>query len=333
MQLPIMARTATIHARIIANPVAASGRDRDRPLQQAAGVFASNGWTVSWRWTEWAGHAETLARAAAAEGATVVVVAGGDGTVNEVTNGLVGSDTALAILPAGTGNVLAAQLGLVGVPTPLHRPDPPTAAAQLCRGRYHRVDVGFARPRGKAGRHFLLWAGIGLDAAVAHELEGDGRDLKRIFGPVAFGAIGLKTVLDSVGSPAVIRTDGQRVRDRLLMGVIANIPLYAGAIDLIPDARMDDGLLDVALFHGSSVWATVSHISSVLAGRREAGGPRSDRRASRARVVSARPLPVHLDAEPYGSTPVSFDVRHRSLCLLVPPTAPASLFVGSGEPL
>ncbi len=326
-------RSQTIQAHIIANPAAAGGRGREEPLQNAVGYLAAQGWTVSWRWTEHAGHAEALARQAAAAGISVVVVAGGDGTVNEVVNGLVGTETALAVLPAGTGNVLAAQLGLVGIPTPLHRPDPPTAARLLCRGSLHRVDTGFATPRGGSGRHFLLWAGIGLDAAIAHELEGEARDLKRTLGPVAYGALGIKTALEAVGTPAIIRADGQRLRDRLLMGVVANIPLYGGAFELTPEARLDDGLLDLELFAGGGWWSAVGHLGAILTRQRDTAHARPCRQFRHVRIVTERPVPVHLDAEPYGTTPVTMEVCRHSLRLLVPPSAPESLFIGRGEPL
>ena len=316
---------APTQARIIYNPAAAGGRERNAPLRSAAGILAQHGWTVSWRETEAAGHAEALAAEAAAEGVKVVVVAGGDGTINEAVNGLVGTDTALGVLPAGTGNVMAAELGLVGVPTPLHRPDLPAAAAAMCRGEVRRVDTGFAQPRAGPGRHFLLWAGIGIDAAVAHAMEGEARDLKRLFGPAAFGAVGLKTVLEAVGTSAIIRTDGEKSRGRLLLGVIANISLYGGTVQLTPDARVDDGLLDVELFMGNDVLATIGHLGAVLTGQRDAG-ERVSRRARRVRIVSSEPLRVHLDAEPFGQTPMSFVVRPGSLWVVVPPGANERLF-------
>jgi len=318
-----------LRARIIANPSAAGGRDWGDALRAAAGRLAEHGWTVSWRYTEQTDHARALAATAAGEGVDVVVVAGGDGTVNEAVNGLVDTATALAVLPAGTGNVLAAQLGLIGIPTSLHRADLVAAAEALCAARVHAVDTGFAEVAGGRGRHFCLWAGIGLDAAVAQVLEGEGRELKRRLGPAAWGAVGLREALVARGSPATVDCDGRRITGRLLLGVVANVRLYGGAIDLNPDAVLDDGRLDVALFMGRSVWSKVRHLESVMRGRRGPSREWCGLTGARIAVDAEVPLPVHLDAEPFGTTPVAISVRPRSLRLMIPPTAPAGLLAAS----
>jgi YegS/Rv2252/BmrU family lipid kinase len=315
-----------VKARVVVNPAAAGGRDQARSLREAIGVLAERGWNVEWTTTTHVGHAEQIARSASEEGATVVVVAGGDGTVNEAVNGLAGSATALAVLPAGTGNVLAAQLGMVGTPTPLHRPNPPEAAMALSQARVATVDTAIAHCPELERKRFLMWAGIGLDAAVAHEVEGPARNLKRALGPMAFGVVGLKTVLRAGGVESSIQMDDSRLRDRLLLGVVANIPLYAGTVELTPGARIDDGLLDLALFTGDGLRSGVGHIGAVLSGLAQSDEERSPKRARSVRVVSDKPLPVHLDAEPYGSTPISIEVDPASLRLLVPPTAPERLF-------
>lgn len=313
-------------ARIIANPNAGSGRDSGQGLRAAAGRLLEHGWTVSWRATERPGHARELAAEAAAAGLDIVIAAGGDGTVNEVVNGLVDSPTALALLPAGTGNVLAAELGLVGVPTPLHRPDLEAAAEALCAGRIRPIDTGRAEQADGTARHYVLWAGVGLDAEVARVLEGEGRGLKRHLGPAAYGALGIKAVLSARGTSVVVESDGERIGGRLLLGVVANVRLYGGTVALSPDALLDDGRLDVSLFMGGSILSSLRHLGAVLARRR---APRPEWRSLRAArvVISADPpLPVHVDAEPFGTTPVSLTVRPRSLLLVVPATAPADLF-------
>jgi YegS/Rv2252/BmrU family lipid kinase len=327
------AAAGAVHARIIANPSAGGGRGTDA-LHSAAGVLAGSGWTVSVHWTSQPGEAEHVARDAAAAGHDVVVAAGGDGTVNEVANGLVHSRTALAVLPLGTGNVLAAQLGLVGIPTPLYRPDVLAAAHALAHGRIATIDTGLARPLRGPARHFVLWAGIGFDAQVAQELEGSGRALKRRFGGFAYGALGLRAALGLRGTPARLRVDQQRVEGRLLMGVVANVSLYAGAVDLLPEAVLDDGQLDVAIFMGERLREAIGHVSAVLRRRAFATPDRVLVSARQVRVVARRNLAVHLDAEPFGSTPIRFSVVPASLRLVVPPSAPARLFSQpAGEPL
>ena len=130
-------------------------------------------------------------------------------------------------------------------------------------------DAGLARAQGKAGRHFLLAAGVGLDAAVATEIEGPARDLKRAIGPAAFGALGLKTILAASGTDAVVRCNGTRWRGCLLLAVVSNIRLYGGAVELTPDAMIADGRLDAEIFFGDGPRSAVAHVGAVLAGRRE----------------------------------------------------------------
>ena len=327
-----------LRARIIANPASGGARDQRVARRTAAGLLAELGWTIDWRETEGRGDATRLATEAADRGYDVVIAVGGDGTVHEVVHGLVGSRTALAVLPAGTANVLAAQLGLMGVPSTLHRANLPAVAEALARGAPRAVDLGWARPRGGRRRHFLLWAGVGLDAAVAREIETEARDLKRLLGPAAFGAVGLRrTALGGAGAEAVVRLDAQRVRDELLLAVVSNISLYAGAIQLAPEARLDDGLLNVALFRGQNILralrsyfggdvrTVVQHLSALLTGRVDDSRPITAP-ARRVRVVAREALPVHLDGEPFCETPVTIGVAPLALRLWVPPTAPDRLF-------
>jgi diacylglycerol kinase family enzyme len=297
-------------------------------MEEASEVLRAAGWRVDARFTESPGHARTLARDAAAAGVDIVIAAGGDGTVNEVVNGVAGTDAALAVLPAGTGNVLAAQLGLIGVPTPLHRGDLPAAAAELTRGAVRRVDVGLARS-GATSRAFLLWAGVGFDAEVVYELEHEGRPLKDKLGVGAVGALGLRAASSSGAVASVVAGDGWRHRGPLFMAVAANIPLYAGLLEIAHGVRIDDGLLDVVLFLGGGAVDKLRHARAVvtsLTGSRRASVP-----SSTLRIVSSSPMRVHLDAEPFGHTPVCISTWSKALRLLVPPTAPEELFAAGAS--
>lgn len=334
---------APIRARIISNPGAgaARGGDVDASLKAAVGLLAAGGWTVDWRRSARGPgvDARALAAEAADAGYDVVLAAGGDGTVNELANALAGRRTALGVLPCGTANVLAAQLGLVPMPSAFRRPDPAAAAAALLQARVQRVDLGWARPWGAARRHFLLWAGIGLDAAITDELEGASRQAKRRYGALAFGTVGLRLARSTGPAEAIVRRDGVRSREPLVMALAANIALYAGTLRMAPGARMDDGRLDLAILAGEGVLS--ASLSWLLGG--VAGGERVRRLGAllgrggeeprelnetvrRLRIVSRPRLPVHVDAEPCGRTPVDIGVRPGALRLLVPDAAPPALF-------
>jgi diacylglycerol kinase family enzyme len=111
----------------------------------------------------------------------------------------------------------------------------------------------------------------------------------------------------------------------VLLGLVSNIRLYGGTVILSQDARLDDGLLDVELFCGDGPLDSVAHLGAVLAGRHDAPARRSGQ-AARARFVTSPPLPVHLDGEPFATTPIRFHVCPGALRLLVPPGAPTEIF-------
>ena len=312
-------------AMLVVNPKAGGGR-RGAALHQAIGILVEAGWRIDWRSTEGPGHAERLAREAASAGHDLVVAAGGDGTVHEVAQGLAGSNTALALLPAGTGNVLAGQLGLVRLPTPLNRVDLPAAARALTTGHVRPIDLGFARSCRGPGRFFVLWAGIGLDAEVIQAIETSGRKLKQMLGPAAFGLVGAQTLLTATSAHSLVRAGDLRVKGDLLMALISNVPLYGGSFEIAHAACLDDGRLDTTAFLSSTPLATLGHLSAVLTGVGDSSALRFDRQSERVRIVSSRPLAVHLDAEPFGTTPLAVEVRPAAMQLLVPATAPRGLF-------
>jgi diacylglycerol kinase (ATP) len=312
-------------ALVISNPAARGGGRLDE-IGSAVGVLAEAGWTVSWRQASGPAVAE-LARRAALEGCDVVAAAGGDGTVSSVAGALVDTGAALAILPAGTGNVMAAQLGLVGVPTPLHRPDPVQAAGKLARGSLRLIDTGFVRPCGGPARHFVMGAGVGFEAAVTEAIEGRAKDLKKVLGPAAFGAVGVRALLTTAGPRSLVRSDRRLRKGPLLMAVISNIRLYGGTIELSPEAKLNDGLLDVGLFFGEGAREAMAHLGAVLAGGR--GKPLLREQARRIRIVTSAPLAVQADGDPCGTTPATFEVRPLSLWLVMPEGARASLMEAS----
>jgi YegS/Rv2252/BmrU family lipid kinase len=250
-----------------------------------------------------------------------VLVVGGDGTINEAANGLAGTEVALGVLPMGTGNVWAAQIGLVPVPTPLHRPRLLSAARALAEGEMRRVDLG------RAGtRYFLLWAGVGLDALVTRAVETEAAPIKRRLGPFAYGVAGLRVVWSYAGTRAVVSLDGRELKARVLLVLISNVQLYAGMVRPAARARIDDGWLDVCVFKGRGMWATARHLATVTAGQHLHDTEMIYRRARRVSLRLADPLPVQVDGEPVDPAPLEFSVVPAALTVLVPPNVPQALF-------
>ncbi|MCS7351607.1 diacylglycerol/lipid kinase family protein [Thermoflexus sp.] len=307
---------------IIYNP-AAGPREMLREVQAVARKWQEERqWSVFLRITERPGMATDLAHEAALEGFHWVIAAGGDGTVNEVANGLVGMRAALGVLPVGTGNVWARQLGLPVYPL-VHPLRIQIAAHLLEAAHEHAIDVGRAN-----GRYFLLWAGIGLDAQVAQHMEPRTRNAKRL-GALAYLIAAAMIAKDFPAMRATVIVDGRRrVKGRTLVVLVANAQLYGGLVRIAPQAVLDDGYLNVCVFRGMGLPWAIRHFFNVFGGR-HLQDPAVKFFTGRRVVVETRPVvPVQVDGEPIGHTPMVFEIVPRSLRILVPPTAPADLFRG-----
>ncbi len=304
---------------IIYNP-AAGPREMMREVQAVARRWKERGWDVLVRVTECPGMAVDLAREAALEGFDWVIAAGGDGTVNEVANGLVGMPSALGVLPVGTGNVWARQLGLPVYPL-VHSLRIQVAAHLLEVARERVIDVGRA-----GGRHFLLWAGIGLDAQVAQHMEPRTRNTKRL-GAIAYLIAAAMVAKDFPAVRATVMIDGRRrVKGRTLVVLVANAQLYGGLVRIAPQAVLDDGYLNICVFRGMGIPWVMRHFFNVFGGR-HLQDPAVKFFTGRRVVVETRPaVPVQVDGEPIGYTPMVFEIVPRALRILVPPTTPANLF-------
>ncbi len=314
-------------ALIIHNPVAGQ-RSLADALSQTAAFLTTEGWEVlGVEETHGAGDATTFARQAVAQRCDAVFVVGGDGTLAQVVDGLVGSQTALAVLPGGTGNVFARQLNLP-VPGGLH-PHPLLESARLLlSGEVRAVDVGRVSPHGKRGpaHHFLCWCGVGFDAQMTIAVAEDPERKKRL-GPLAFVVAGILTLQEFAGTRAQVRIDGNRVSRRMIMLVANNIQRYGIIFKMATTAVIDDGLLDVYCFQGRGAARTLLHTLRMLFSRHILDPQVDIFRARRIEISTAQPLPVHVDGDYIGYTPVVIETLPRALKLMVPPTAPTSLFV------
>jgi diacylglycerol kinase (ATP) len=319
-----------MRATIIANP-AAGHHAPPEEVQQVANLLRDQDIeVVSIDLTLGPGDATTFARKAVRCGADLLFMLGGDGTIAQTVDGLVGSETALAVLPGGSGNVFARQLNLP-VPGSFHPKPILEATRLLLAGQVRRVDVGRMTLGGGKGRayHFLCWGGVGFDAQVNRSVEED-KDIKRRLGnPLAFIVTTFMTLRDWRGTAAGLRIDNHRISRRMVMLVASNIQLYGLNWRLAQHARMDDGWLDVYGFLGSSALQTFWHGIRLLVAR-HIDDPEVDiYRARRIEIRTSRRLPVHVDGDFIGETPVVIELIPKALNLLAPPTAPASLFTGA----
>jgi YegS/Rv2252/BmrU family lipid kinase len=261
-------------------------------------------------------HATKLAQRAVDSGCELVVAAGGDGTLNEVLQALAGTNAILGVVPVGTVNLWAAEAGL------------PASADELVQ-LFHalqprRVDVGLA-----GDRHFLLMASIGLDAAAVQTVDAR---LKQKIGRWAYAVSLARLAGKYKGSDIRVSIDGTAIRSTALMMVIGNTRRYAGRLQVTPDAIADDGLLDLVVVRGGRVWNGLPQVVAVLTGIPALRRSLLHGRARTIEVDSEEPLPIQIDGDFYGFTPVRLGVQPGALRVIVGPRATPGLFAAELEP-
>jgi diacylglycerol kinase (ATP) len=282
-------------AVIIGNPEAGGVRYEGR-LKHCAEILSSGGLAVEVWPTERPQHATELATLA---GSRLVVAAGGDGTVNEVVNGLA-HDATLGILPLGTANVLARELGL------------PLKAEEACKhilsGKVSRIDAGVATDHECTERRFTCMAGMGFDARVVEEVT---PRLKRILKVLAFPLMAFK-VYSERDLPTLHIEHGD---DTYLtqFAIVANGQYYGGDFRTAEGAALTTGKLEVVLVERVSWLLRPEVLASILAKRPLDRSMRSFT-AKELRVTSpgAR-VPVQLDGEVWGRLPMSFRIEPGAL--------------------
>ncbi len=288
---------------VIFNPVA--GRRRAHLLWRVLDVLSENGLRIELAETHCAGHALVLARDAARAGADTVVAAGGDGTVAEVANGLIGSPTRLGIIPLGTANVLAQELGLPFAPR--------SVAATLAFGRVRRIWPGYAKgPDGD--RLFVQMLGAGLDAQVVHRLP---PPLKRALGRSAYVLQTLRELARYNFTPLDLIIDG--VATRAASVIVTKGRLYAGHYTLAPDARPDEPDFTVAIFpHGGILPALTYGAALPLNLLPKTPGIRLIR-ASQIDIASSRHIPAQTDGDAAGTTPLAITNARTPINIITSP--------------
>jgi YegS/Rv2252/BmrU family lipid kinase len=307
-----------LKAHLIYNP-AAGPWDAQSALKRICSELERRGWSVELRHTSKAGDAAIMAREAAEVECDAVIVAGGDGTLNEAVNGLVGTRTALGVLPVGTGNRWARQIKIPHflVFNPLLVRE---TAAALAEGTIHSIDVGQAN-----GRYFLCWAGIGLDAQITAEIEPRPKYSKH-WGTLAYIIAAFMVAREFRGVHTRVELDGKVTRGRTLLVLASNIQEYAGGLHIINQARVDDGLLDICICKGLGFSYALRHAYTMLS-RRSFQDPKIVHRQARSITVrTEKPVPLQVDGDPADTTPITIKVVPRALRVLVPPSAPQSLF-------
>ena len=278
-----------------------------RPLRLA-------GWQVEIAEILSGSHATHVAHQAAEEKFDAVFAIGGDGTVGQVASGLIHTETALAVLPAGTMNVWAMELGQKAFDW-LHNRALQNNARLLANASVYRMDVGVCNDR-----PFLLWAGIGLDAMTIHQLEPRPRFAKFVSVPQYIAAAAW-TATTWHGMDLRVWADDQRVDGHFLLAVATNIRRYMGGLAVLsPDACIDDGEMDLWLLSGSTLADAFRTYFDLLAGLHLTSDQARKLPFHSARIESDTAFSVHMDGEPMlGGKQVTIDIHKQALKVLIPP--------------
>lgn len=285
---------------VVFNPVAGSGRQR--ALDRLVDILDLDGWRITVAGTNGPGHATDLARDAARAGEDIVAAAGGDGTISEVMRGLRGAQTPLGIVPLGTANVLAAELGIP--------PNMRTVAHILADGLPRPFHLPTAN-----GAPFLLMAGAGFDGAVVAAVTSG---LKRRLGKGAFVLQGLRHLLRGGWPTMEIEIDG-RARGTAQWAVVTNVARYGGAYRLAPEADFGEPELIAVLFESAAPVALVRHLLAIGAGRVAHGRGVRVLRGARVRIAAeGASVPVQIDGDPAGALPLDLAATGDFIDILLP---------------
>ena len=286
----------------IINPISGTGSKKSIP-DLLARAYAPLEHELLLTYTKAAGHAEELARRAAEEGYDHVIAVGGDGTVNEVARGLVGSKTALAIVPKGSGNGLARALGL--------SMSTDRVIKQLASGR--RVTIDSCEMNGQP---FFCTCGMGFDAAVSRSFaEASTR------GPVTY----LRTMIDEYRSfkpetYRIILDEGERtIETEAFVLVVANASQYGNNAYIAPEADLADGLLDLAIIRPFPVLEAALVLGDLMRGKLADNKYYYTERVRHVRIERTSRGSVHLDGEPLVmSEHIDVSLRPHSLEVIIP---------------
>ena len=298
-------RMASKEIPLIYNPRAGAFRLRPGLVAQLTAALSDRGVTAQPMATTAPGDATRLAERAVEAGSQMVIICGGDGTINEAAQALIGTPTALAVCSGGTANIFAKELRL---PRDLRQ-----LADRIAAGSLREISVGLARqPESGWQRYFLLMAGIGLDATI---IEAVNPALKDRFGMGAYWAAGFRTLAAWPLTPFTLDLHGTSYA--ATFAVIAKATNYASFFTLAPRAQFDDDQLDVCLFNSSSRLAYLAYAALSVRGRHTISPQVSYQKVGTAAACSQVATPVQLDGELVGQLPMRFDCVPRALRVVI----------------
>jgi diacylglycerol kinase (ATP) len=299
-------------AKVIVNPVAGAGSTR-RHWPTISRLLEYIGLSFDHVYTQGAGHAIELARAAASNGYRYVVAVGGDGTVHEVANGILSSggaaETTLGVISTGTGGDFARSLGIPRKYMP--------ACSILATHRRSRVDVGlveYMHDGKKEQCYFVNGAGIGFDAAVVETVE---HSTKRLHGTIPYVLGLLRSLVCYHNKSVIIRTGEKTEKARIVTMVVSNGAYFGGGMHVAPEADPHDGKLDVMVVRDLSKLGLLQAFPRIYKGTHVTHPCVSISQATEISVETSERVLVQADGELMGEGPASFHIIPAALTVAV----------------
>lgn len=299
--------SARPHALAIVNPVAGNGRGA-RIARTLAAEFERAGTLLEVVHTPAPGEAARLAAGAVDEGYRTIIAVGGDGTANEVANGIIGSRAALALYPIGVGNDLARSLGY-----PRGRKRRDLARWLSTEAQTRAIDVGDIN-----GRLFLNAAGVGIDGHVAERVRASARVVGDRWSYMVGSVVSIATYRPQ---PMEVRIDGEVRMGRYLTVVASNGRYFGRGMQPAPRASLDDGWLDVTLAGEVGRLGSLAALARLYFGKHENGTTILTRRARDIEIELEHELPIQIDGEVSHTDHLVIGVRPSALSVLAAPAA------------
>ena len=232
----------------------------------------------------------------------LVIVGGGDGTLNAAVDGLIDTQLPLGILPLGTANDLARTLN---IPTSL-----PEACEIIAKGQVQRIDLGWVN-----GKHFFNVASLGLSVQITQRLT---KQVKRRWGVLAYAFAAIQVIWQARPFRAEIRLNGTSIPVKTIQIAVGNGRYYGGGMTVVHDATIDDQRLDLYSMELRHWWQTITLLPAMRRGRYNAGSGVRTLRGQEFEVYTRRPRPINTDGEITTYTPAQFRVIPSALAVLVP---------------
>lgn len=283
-----------------------SGTDRKIYIRQSIGRnIDTNKYTYQVRYTEYAGHAEVIAREAAEAGIDIAVAVGGDGTVNEVARALIHTNTALGIIPCGSGNGLARHLQL-----PM---DPEGAISMINAGNIKDLDYGTMN-----GSPFFCTCGMGFDAFISMKFANSGKR-----GLISYIENTLRETLTYKPDTYTLRFDDQQVQQRAFVIACANASQYGNNAFIAPSASMSDGLMDITVLEPFTAIEAPQLALQLFNGTLGTNSRVKTFKAKKVSITRTGDDPVHVDGDPLNTgKSIEVEIHSKGIKMVVNPYSP-----------